>query len=220
VNELVITVKQSRDEIVNCGRLMKNNALVVGTCGNISMRVPATDQIAITPSGVDYDKTKSGNVLIVDMEGNIVDGDLRPSIELPLHLSIYRAREDVNAIVHTHSTYCAAFAIARKCIPATAEDLVQIVGGEVRVSEYCLPGSAELGEAAVKSLEGRNAVLLANHGCLSVASSLDEALKIAMVVEKSAQANLMAQLIGGAVPLNQTDIDLMKVFYHNEYGQR
>lgn len=217
---MVITVKLTRDEIVNCGKTMKETALVVGTWGNISMRVPDSDQIAITPSGVDYDKTKPAEVLIVDMEGNIVDGNLKPSIELPLHLAVYRDREDVNAIVHTHSTYSTAYAVARKPIPATAEDLVQCVGGEVRVCDFYLPGTVELGQAAVEGLKDRNAVLLANHGCLCAAESLEEAIKIALVVEKTAQANLLAQLLGGSVELDKTDIDCMREFYINKYGQK
>ena len=215
-----INARQASDEIVKYGLIMKESALVVGTWGNISTRVPETNLIAITPSGVDYDKTKPENIVIVDLEGNIVDGELKPSIEIHLHLAIYKARRDVNAIVHTHSTYSTSYAIARKEIPATAEDSAQIVGGNVKVTDYCLPGSIELGIEAVKKLEDRNAVLLANHGLLAAASSLKEALKVAQVVEKAAQSNLFAQLIGGAVELEDEDINAMRDFYLNKYGQR
>ena len=215
-----INVKQARDEIVKCGKLMVDSALVVGTWGNISMRVEGTNTIAITPSGVGYNRTKPLDIVIIDEEGNIVDGKLKPSIEINLHLAIYKSRPDVHAIVHTHSTYCTSYAVARKEIPATAEDLAQIVGGSVRVTEYCLPGSMELGKEAVEKLGDRNAVILANHGCLCVAPTVKEALKVASIVEKSAQANLFAQLIGGAVELSNEDIDYMRDFYLNKYGQR
>ncbi|MEA3424441.1 MAG: class II aldolase/adducin family protein [Bacillota bacterium] len=215
-----INASQARNEIVKHGLIMKESALVVGTWGNISTRVQDTDLVAITPSGVDYDKTKPEDIVIMDLEGNIVDGKLKPSIELPLHLAIYKARKDVNAIVHTHSTYSTSYAIARKEIPATAEDSVQIVGGNVRVTDYRLPGSTELGNEAVEKLEDRNAVLLANHGLLAAAGTLKEALKVAQIVEKAAQSNLFAQLIGGAVELEKNDINAMRDFYLNKYGQR
>ena len=209
-----------RQEVIETGKLMKSSSLVVGTWGNISARVHGEELMAITPSGVDYDEITVNGIVIMDFNGNIIDGDLKPSIEYGLHSEIYKARKDVNAIMHTHSTYSTAFAIARKPIPAAAEDLVQIVGGDVRVGEYCLPGSEELGREVVKSLEGRNATILANHGCLAAGKDLHEALKIVNVVEKSAQAAIYAQLLGGVVALSQEDIDFMRDFYLNKYGQR
>ena len=207
-------------QIINTGLQMLNSSLVVGTWGNISARVEGESCIAITPSGVDYDNIEPEEIVIMDLDGNIVFGDKKPSIEYNLHIEVYKNRQDINSIVHTHSTYCTAMAIARKPIPAAAEDLVQIVGGDVRVSEYKLPGSVELGKAAVKALENRNACILANHGCLAGGRNLKEALKIALIVEKSAQATVFAQMMGGIVELSQYDIDFMRDFYLNKYGQR
>jgi len=209
-----------RRQIIEAGLEMAKTRLVLGTWGNISMRVPGEDCFAITPSGVDYNAIKAEGVAILDMEGRVIDGNMKPSIEWPMHLAVYRNREDVNAVVHTHSTYCTAMAIARKPIPAAAEDMVQIVGGDVRVSKYYLPGSPELGKAAVEALVGRNAVILANHGCLAAGNSLKETMKIAQIVEKSAQATILAQIMGGVVELKQDEIDIMRNFYLNQYGQR
>ncbi len=209
-----------REDVLAAGLQMLKSALVVGTWGNISARIPGEKCMAITPSGVDYDTIEPEEIVIMDFDGNVVLGDRKPSIEYNLHLEVYRNREDINAIVHTHSTYCTAMAIARKPIPPAAEDLVQIVGGDVRVSEYKLPGSVELGKAAVKALEGRSACILANHGCLAGARNLKEALKTAQVVEKSAQATIFAQIMGGVVELSQEDINFMRDFYLNKYGQR
>lgn len=217
---MAIKFEKTRKEVIDAGIKMLESHLVVGTWGNISARVPGEDYVAITPSGVDYDTITPEGIVILDMDGNIVDGTMKPSIEFNLHLAVYRSRKDVNAVVHTHSTYCTALAIARKPIPPAAEDLVQIVGGDVRVSEYFLPGSVELGEAAVKALEGRNAVLLANHGCLGAGKDLKETLKIVSVVEKSAMATIFAQIMGGVVELSQQDVDIMRDFYLNKYGQR
>ncbi|WP_066505833.1 class II aldolase/adducin family protein [Abyssisolibacter fermentans] len=209
-----------RQSIIDIGIEMADSALVVGTWGNISARVPGEDYIAITPSGVDYHAIKPEDIVILDMEGNIIDSDKKPSIESHMHLAVYKDRKDVNAVIHTHSTYCTAMAIARKPIPAAAEDMVQIVGGDVRVSEYFLPGSQELAHSATEALKGRNAVILANHGCLGAGKDLKETLKIVSVVEKSAQATIYANILGGVVELEQKDVDFMRDFYLNKYGQR
>ena len=210
----------ARKEIIDAGNQMINSALVIGTWGNISVRIADEDLIAITPSGVDYDKLISENIPIIDFEGNLIDGNMKPSIELPMHLEIYKKRPDIGAIVHTHSTYCTAMAIARKPIPASCEDLIQIVGGNVRVSEYRLPGTDDLGKVAVEALDERNAVLLANHGLLAAGKNLKETIKIAFICEKSAHATLLAANIGGAIELSKEECDIMRDFYLNKYGQR
>ncbi|MCD4712545.1 MAG: class II aldolase/adducin family protein [Clostridiales bacterium] len=210
----------ARKEIIDAGNQMVNSSLVIGTWGNISVRIVDEDLIAITPSGVDYDKLISENIPIIDFEGNLIDGNMKPSIELPMHLEIYKKRPDIGAIVHTHSTYCTAMAIARKPIPASCEDLIQIVGGNVRVSEYRLPGTDDLGKVAVEALDERNAVLLANHGLLAAGKNLKETIKIAFICEKSAHATLLAANIGGAIELSKEECDIMRDFYLNKYGQR
>lgn len=210
----------ARKEIIDAGNQMVSTALVIGTWGNISVRIADEDLIAITPTGVDYDKLISDNIPIIDFEGNLIDGNMKPSIELPMHLEIYKKRPDIGAIVHTHSTYCTAMAIARKPIPASCEDLIQIVGGNVRVSEYRLPGTEDLGIVAVEALAGRNAVLLANHGLLAAGKNLKETIKIAFICEKSAHATLLAANIGGAIELSKEECDIMRDFYLNKYGQR
>lgn len=216
----MVKYEELRREVIQTGINMLQTHLVAGTWGNISVRIPEEKLMAITPSGVDYEIIKPEDIVIIDFDGNIIDGDKKPSIELGLHLEVYKNRLNVNAIVHTHSEYCTAFAMARKPVPAAAEDLVQIVGGDVRVSRYALPGSKELGEAAIEAMEERNAVILANHGCLGVAKDLKEALKVVTIVEKSAKAAIFANLLGGVVKLNESDIDFMRDFYLNKYGQR
>ena len=210
----------ARKEIIEAGLLILKTALVYGTWGNVSVRIPDEDLIAITPSGVDYEKLQPENIPIIDLEGNLIDGNMKASIELPLHIEIYKSRPDVFAIVHTHSVHCTAMAIARKPIPASCEDLVQVTGGEVRVSEYRLPGSQDLGAVVVKALEGRQAVIMANHGLLAAGNTLKEAMKIAQICEKSAQATILAANIGGSVSLSDEDCAFMRDFYVNKYGQR
>ncbi|WP_430886266.1 class II aldolase/adducin family protein [Fusibacter sp. JL216-2] len=215
-----IHIEQIRGLVIETGLEMLKSSLVVGTWGNISARIPEENVFAITPSGVDYETIEPIDVVIIDMDGNVVSGEKKPSIEWQLHLAIYKAREDIRAIVHTHSTYATAFAIAQKGIPGSAEDLVQITGGDVRVTDYVLPGSKELGAQVVKALENRTACIMANHGCVAAGRSLKEALKTALIVEKSAKATVYAQLLGGVVELSDKDIDFMRDFYLHHYGQR
>lgn len=215
------THERHRRQIIETGRDMLACSLVVGTWGNISVRLEdEPNAMAITPSGVDYDCIEPADIVLMDFDGAVKEGRLKPSIEHALHGAIYRARPDVGAIVHTHSPHTTAFAIARQPIPAAAEDLVQIVGGDVRVSRYCLPGSPELGEAAVEALAGRNAVILANHGALAAGPTLGETMKMVKVVEKAAQSVLLAQALGGVVELAPQDIRSMREFYLHAYGQR
>lgn len=214
------TLFETRKNVVETGFLILSSSLTVGTWGNISCRFPKEDYIAITPSGMSYDRLTPEDIVVLDLKGNIIHGVLKPSIELPLHLEIYNARQDVQAIVHAHSTYATAMAAARQEIPGAIEDLVQIVGGNVRVNEYALPGTKQLGINTVKAMEGRNAVLLANHGMLGVGRDLEEAFRVCQIVEKSAQITLVAQMMGGVVKLSEDDIESMRNFYLNSYGQR
>lgn len=212
--------QMARKEIIEACLNILESALVIGTWGNISVRIAGESLVAITPTGVDYRKLIPENIPIMDMEGNMIDGNMKPSSELPLHLEIYKNRPDINAIVHTHSVHCTAMAIARKPIPASCEDLVQIVGGDVRVSDYRLPGSKDLGKVVVEAMKDRQAVVMANHGLLAAADTLKETLKIAFICEKSAQATLLAANIGGTVALSDEDCRIMRDFYLNRYGQR
>jgi len=210
---------ETRKKVVEKGIQMLSTNLTVGTWGNISCRVPGEDYIAITPTGMSYNTLVPEDIVVLDLRGNTISGTRKPSIEVPLHLAIYNAREDVQAIVHTHSAYATAMAVARREIPGAVEDLVQIVGGNVRVNEYALPGTEQLGINTVKAMEGRNAVLLANHGMLGAGRNLEEAFRVCQVVEKSAQVTLLAQLMGGVVELSQDDIDRMRNNFLQGYGQ-
>ncbi|HWQ41982.1 MAG TPA: class II aldolase/adducin family protein [Desulfosporosinus sp.] len=212
-------ITQTRINVVKKGFEMLAANLTIGTWGNISCRVPGEKYIAITPTGMSYDVLVPEDIVVLDLSGNNISGARKPSIEVSLHLAIYNAREDVQAIVHTHSAYATVMAAARKEIPGAVEDLVQIVGGNVRVNEYALPGTEQLGINTVKAMEGRNAVLLANHGMLGVGRNLDEAFRVCQVVEKGAQITLLAQLMGGVVELSQDDIEGMRNFYLQGYGQ-
>lgn len=214
------SVSELRTEILMIGCALLDKGLVASTWGNISARIPNTDLVAITPSGRNYRSLTPDNIVIVDMLGKVVEGALKPSSELPLHLAVYRQRQDVQAIVHTHSICASACAVAHKSIPPIIEDLVQLIGGGVDVAQYALPGTQELADNAVTALGEKNAVLLANHGMLGCGGSLPEAMTACELVEKAAQIYIYAAQLGAVNLLSGEDIAVMHEFYLKHYRLR
>ncbi len=169
--------------------------------------------------GDPYNELNPVDTVVVDTTGKILEGN-RPSSELPLHLAIYEARPDVRAIIHTHSIYATACAVAGEAIPPSLEEMVQAVGGGVEVADYALPGTLELAQNAVAGLGGYlSAVLLSNHGAVACGPSLKEALLVAELVEKAAQIHSIAKQLGGVRRLCDEDVQLMRRFYVEKYRQ-
>lgn len=214
------TIYQLRDNMLVVGCQLLDKGLVAGTWGNISARSSSEKLIVITPSGRNYSTLRPEDMVIVDYTGKVKEGGLKPSSELPLHLAIYKSRPDIQAIVHTHSVFASACAVARKPIPPIIEDLVQLAGGAIEVAKYALPGTAELAQNTVIALEDKNAVLLANHGVIGCGKTLDEALTACELVEKAAQIFIYANQLGGAVILSDEDVTTMHDFYCSHYRKR
>ncbi|MDI6706417.1 MAG: class II aldolase/adducin family protein [Bacillota bacterium] len=212
-------IKEARLLVKEAGVRMLTSNLVTATWGNISCRVSGEELIAITPSGMDYNELDEEDIVILDMEGNKVCGDRKPSTEVPMHLYIYRSRKDINAIIHTHSTYATALACAHKPIAPIVEELVQVVGGDVRVAKYALPGTNELAANVLAAAKDRNAVLLANHGMIGMAKDMKEAFKICSVVEKGAKITILSNAVGQPVPISFEDVQIMRENYRKSYGQ-
>ena len=206
------------EEVAGIARAIYNEGLVFETWGNISSR-PAENQVVITPSGIHYEKLQYVDMVVVNMSGEIEEGRWKPSTELPLHLAIYRARDDVKAIIHTHSLLAAAFAVCRQEIPVVTEELAQVVGGAVKVAEYAPPGSKELALNAVRTLgqEG-NAVLLANHGLVVAGSDLPTALQRCRVIERNAQIIIWSKLLGSPFILSDAEVEQLRINFLHNYG--
>jgi len=209
-----------KTEILAIGCEMLDKGLVAGTWGNISSRIPGTELIAVTPSGKGYREITTADVVVVDRAGTIIEGSFKPSSELPLHLAIYNARSDIQAIIHTHSVFASACAVAHKSIPPIIEDLVQLAGGSVDVAAYALPGTDTLAQNVVLALGEKNAVLMANHGVVGCGLSLAEGMMACQLVEKAAQIFIYANQIGGSQALSHEDIEVMHKFYIETYRQR
>ena len=203
-----------RNEIVAACQSFKDKGLTLGSWGNISRR--AGESILITPSGRDYARLSPADVVLVGRPHRFL-----PSSELPLHEAIYRARPDVQAIVHTHSLYATAFAAMHESIPALTEDTVQLAGSCIPCASYALAGTEALAEETVKALDRGFAVLLANHGAVACGTSLQQALLFAELIEKAAHlAAVIRSTQGRAVPLAAEDVETLRNFYFQHYAKR
>ena len=206
-------------DIVATGQKLLAEKLLAGSWGNLSVRID-DKRIAISPSGRGYDTLAPADIVVVDLNGKVVAGDLLPSSELPLHLAIYNNIKECGAIVHTHSIYASACAVARVAVPPIIEDLVQIIGGSVACAEYALPGTDLLANNVLTAMGSKRAVLMANHGVVTWGATLKEALMIAELTEKAAQIYYISKGLGGPVLLSDEDVELMHRFYTEHYSKR
>ena len=216
---LEIQIADARKSIIEIGLKLLNKNLVAGSWGNISMKIDK-DSYAITPSGRPYDLLREDDIIIVNSDGTKLAGFGIPSSELLLHLAIYKKYPMFNAIIHTHSIYASACAAMHRQIPPLLEDTAQISGGSIKVARYALAGSKELANNAVEAMGTSNAVLLANHGAVSCGKSLDEALIVAEIVEKSAHVHCITASVGESFPLPTNDIKILRNFYTEHYSKR
>jgi L-fuculose-phosphate aldolase len=188
-----------RNEVLEAVRRIVATGLVSGASGNVSRRIRTGDGdlIAITATRVPYERFTADDVVVVDFDVEPVEGDGAPSSESLLHAAIYRARPDAGAVIHTHSVYASAFAVAGRPIAAVLDEQVVSLGGAVQVADYGASASEELAERAVAALGERAAVLLRNHGVAGVGTDLAEACAVVELVERVAKVTAIAALLGG-----------------------
>ena len=187
--------------VLEAAQAMYAKGLVEGTAGNVSGRV-GDGTFCLTPSSLGYEAMRTSDLIFVDAGGDVVAGDGHPSSEKALHLACYRQWAEVGGVVHCHPLYASMFAVARQTIPAAIEEVVIYIGGDVDVCDYHLTGSDELGDAVAAELGRRSAVLMANHGLVTVGRDPADALHAALVVERTAHIVWGARLLGtpGSVP--------------------
>jgi len=209
-------------EVLEVARRMDQKGLVVGTSGNVSQRFrepSGRELVAITPSGRHYDTMKAENIVLVDLEGQRVEGELAPSIETILHVGIYKARKKICAVVHAHAVFGSTIAVTGREIPSLLDDQVTFLGGEIKVAAYALPGSPELARNAVAALGPRNAVVLANHGTLAVGRNLREAFNNCELLEKTARVYVLAMGLGALTPVPADMAEVEKAFFAGMFGE-
>ena len=197
---------KTRMQIIKTAIEFNASGLSVGTSGNLSART--SRGYLITPTGVPYQQLKEADIVEMDLQGNVVQSDLKPSSEWHFHQDIYLACEAVNAIVHVHSDYATALACTRQDIPAFHYMVARVGGDSIRCAEYATFGTEVLSQNAVKALQGRNACLLANHGMIALGESIDSAYKLAEEIENLAKQYCISKQLGEVVLL---DDDEMKI---------
>ena len=177
-----------RKLIVESGLRMANSGLTVETWGNISARDPETGLVYLTPSAMQYDTITVDDVVVAELDGKIVQGTRKPTIETGMHLAVYRARKDVNAVIHTHPTYSMVYSCQGKDIPLFMDEAAQIMGDTCHTTPYALPGSQELADAVVAALgEKANTCLVRSHGAVAVGGDMDGAFRTCKVLEIAAR---------------------------------
>jgi L-fuculose-phosphate aldolase len=208
--------------IVESGVRMADSGLTVSTYGNISCRDPETGHIYLTPSGMRYDLITEDDIVVVDINGNLVEGNRKPTIEYPMHTAIYRSRPEVNAVIHTHAIYSTLFATIAEPIPMIIDEAVQRLRGEVKCTpQHEMPGSDELSDACIEALGKQTmAALLHSHGAVCVGNNMEEAFTTCTALEMTAQIYYMIRVCG-ATPggISKEHIAGMQDFILNHYGQ-
>jgi len=197
---------------LDAAQAMVTSGLVQGTSGNVSARLP-DGNVVMTPSSLDYAVMTLEDLVLCSPDGRILEGKRPPTSEKALHLACLREHPDIGAVMHSHAMFCTMFAITHQPIPCAIEEFDVYVGGDVRVSEYRMTGSDQLGEEAARHLGDRGAVLIANHGLLAVGKHPQDALKVSLLVERTAQIVWGARLLGDVVTLPEDTLEKFAPIY-------
>lgn len=201
-------MEKERLDLIKFGKRLVEADLTKGTGGNLSVYDPESKYMAITPSGIDFFDIKAEDIVIMELDGTVVEGDKKPSSEWYMHAIQYKNRKDISAIIHGHTTYSTVMAVLREDIPAS-HYMIALAGPNVRCADYASYGTKELGDNAYEAMKDRYAVLLANHGILAGSYSLANTFNIIEEVEYCAKIYYMARSIGKPVILDKEEMDLM-----------
>src|ERR1700744_1083087 len=195
--------------------------LVVWTAGNVSGRVPGRDLMGIKPSGVAYEELTPEAMIVCDLDGAVVEGDLSPSSDTAAHASVYRHMPEVGGVVHTHSTYACAWAARGEPVPCVLTAMADEFGGEIPVGPFAIIGDDSIGRGIVETLSGHRsaAVLMRSHGVFTIGKDARGAVKAAVMCEDVARSVHLARQLGNPLPIDQADIDRLYDRYQNVYGQ-
>ncbi len=210
-----------RHEVAALHAQLTRYGLVAWTAGNVSARVPGTDLMVIKPSGVSYEDLTAASMIVCDLDGMVVDGELAPSSDTAAHAYVYRAMPEVGGVVHTHSPYATAWAARGEAVPCVLTAQADEFGGEIPIGPFALIGGDDIGKGIVATLSGHRspAVLMRNHGVFTVGRDARAAVKAAVMCEDVARTVHLARLLGEPVPIAPEHIDALYHRYQNVYGQ-
>jgi L-fuculose-phosphate aldolase len=193
-------LEATRWALLEAAREMDRAGLTQGTAGNLSARTRA-NEVVLTPTAMGYSAMKTHDLVVTDLEGRVLEGEREPTSEIHLHLACLRRHPEIAAVVHSHALHASMFAVIQQPIPCLVEELELYLGGDVEVAPYRSTGSKALGEVAAARLSDRAAVLLANHGLVTVGATPTEALQLTKLVERTARIVAGARQLGEPVPL-------------------
>jgi L-ribulose-5-phosphate 4-epimerase len=212
-------LEQLREIVWKCNLELPRNGLVKMTSGNVSGRDPKTGYVVIKPSGVSFEELTPAHMVVVDLDGHVMEGDLKPSTDTDTHLYVYCRRPDVFGMVHTHSPYASSFAVLGQPIPACLT-AAAMLGGEIPLGGYAPIGGADIGQEIINKIGAARAIIMQNHGVFTIGSSAQQATKMAVEVEEIAKITHLAMLRGQPILLTPSQVNYMVNLYQNEYGQR
>jgi L-fuculose-phosphate aldolase len=211
-------LKALREEVLEKSLSMIRDGLAFGSGGNISALDPESGLIAITPSAIEYLKMKPEDVVVVDKNGKLVEGQWKPTSESPMHTIFYRERDDVGAVVHTHAPHASVFAIVNEPIPMVVTESALCLGGPVQVDPYVRPGTEELARSVLEAMGSGVAVLMGQHGLITAGHNLDEAYASTIAAEVSARFTIMARSMGKEPKyLDQGEVSYLRELYLKHY---
>lgn len=193
--------------------------LVAWTGGNVSARDPESGLVVIKPSGVLYEKLRPEDHVVVTLEGDVVEGTLKPSSDTASHLYIYRQRPEIHGVVHTHSPYATAFAALGRSIPVCLTGMADEFGGPIPCAGFALIGSEAIGKLVVEHIGTSPAVLLQQHGVFTIGATVEAAVKAAVMVEDVARTVWLAMQMGQPEKISAEDVAKLHDRYTNVYGQ-
>jgi L-ribulose-5-phosphate 4-epimerase len=194
--------------------------LVTWTSGNVSGRDPESGHVVIKPSGVRYEDLTPDKMVVVDLEGHVVEGPLRPSVDTATHVYVYRHRSDVGGVVHTHSPYATSFAALGQSIPVYLTAMGDEFGTEIPIGAYCQIGGEQIGEEIVRSIGSAPAILIKSHGVFTIGRDAEAAVKAAVMTEDIARTTHLILLRGTPEPLPAEEVARLHQVYLDNYGQR
>lgn len=214
-------LEKLKEELVQLHLELPKNNLVAWTSGNISARDPETNLVVIKPSGVKFPDLAPANMVVVDIDGNIVEGNFKASSDTASHCYIYRHMPEVNGIVHTHSRFATAFATHGYAIPCITTAMGDEFGGDIPCGGFALIGGEEIGKVVVETLQDSRspACLLQSHGVFTIGPTTEKAVKAAVMTEDNAAIAWASTLLGEPLTIAQADIDKLYDRYQNVYGQ-
>jgi len=211
-------MQAERQQIVDYGLKMVRSGLTTGSGGNLSILSRADDLIAVSPSGIDYADVAVADIVVVDRQGNIVDGKRKPSSELDFHLALYNARNEITAVVHTHSVYATTIACLNWELPAV-HYLIAFSGDKVPLAPYATFGTHELADNIINNIGSYNAVLLANHGLVTVGTDMKKCFNVAEEIELVARIYYQAKSIGQPILVTNEEMKIVTAKFAS-YGQQ